>query len=143
MGLSLERKSNGSFWQHGIDESFFYEFSHLNTDCFQIFLDLAAAKFADSIIVMQVDQAACHRAKKLCLLKNIILIFQPSHSPELSPIERVWLHLKQGLRWALPKNMDELRLLAKNRLTGMTQSVIASLVSRASILEALSVASLL
>jgi len=46
-----------------------------STDCFQIFLDLAAAKFADSIIVMQVDQAACHRAKKLCLLKNIILIF--------------------------------------------------------------------
>jgi hypothetical protein len=70
-------------------------------------------------------------------------MFQPAHSPELNPIERVWLHLKQGLRFALPQNMDALRLLVKNRLTEMTQSVIASIVGRPSILEALSAASLL
>jgi hypothetical protein len=135
-------------WLYGIvepatGESFFYEFSHLNTDCFQIFLDLVSAQFADSVIIMQVDQAGCHRAKRLRLPNNIILIFQPAHSPELNPIERVWLHLKQGLRFALPKNMDELRLLLKNRLSEMTKSVIASLVGRDSILHALSVASLL
>lgn len=135
-------------WLYGIvepatGESFFYEFSHLNTDCFQIFLDLVSEKFADSIIIMQVDQAGCHRAKRLRLPHNIILIFQPAHSPELNPIERVWLHLKQGLRFSLPKNMDELRLLVKNRLSEMSKSVIASLVGRDSILDALSVASLL
>ncbi len=135
-------------WLYGIvepatGESFFYEFSHLNTDCFQIFLDLVSAQYADSIILMQVDQAGCHRAKRLRLPSNIILIFQPAHSPELNPIERVWLHLKQGLRFALPKNMDELRLLVKNRLSEMTKSVIASIVGWASILDALSVASLL
>ena len=43
----------------------------------------------------------------------------------------------------MPKNMDELRLLVKNRLTEMTQSVFASIVGRLSILDALSVASLL
>ena len=94
-------------------------------------------------MIMQVDQAGCHRAKRLRLPKNIILMFQPAHSPELNPIERVWLHLKQGLRFALSKNMDELRLLVKARLTEMTQSVIASIVGRPSILDALSVASLL
>ena len=135
-------------WLYGLvepatGESFFYEFSHLNTDCFQIFLDLVSEKFADSIIIMQVDQAGCHRAKRLRLPSNIILIFQPAHSPELNPIERVWLHLKQGLRFSLPKNMDELRLLVKNRLSEMTKSVIASLVGRDSILDALSVAFLL
>uniref|UniRef100_UPI0015E16256 transposase n=1 Tax=Pseudanabaena sp. BC1403 TaxID=2043171 RepID=UPI0015E16256 len=82
-------------------------------------------------------------AKRLRLPSNIILIFQPAHSPELNPIERVWLYLKQGLRFTLPKNMDELRLLVKNRLSEMTKSVIASLVGRDSILDALSVASLL
>ncbi len=55
------------------------------------------------LIIMQVDQAGCHRAKRLRLPSNIILIFQPAHSPQLNPIERVWLHLKQGLRFALPK----------------------------------------
>jgi transposase len=92
---------------------------------------------------MQVDQAGCHRAKRLRLPHNIILIFQPAHSPELNPIERVWLHLKLGLRFSLPKNMDELWLLVKNRLSELSKSVIASLVGRDSILDALSVASLL
>ena len=123
-------------------DSFFYEFTHLNTDCFQVFLDLVAQHFADSILIMQLDQAACHRAKRLRIPKNIILMFQPSHSPELNPIERVWLHLKRGLRWQLPLDLDELRLLIQQRLQTMTQSVIASLVARPSILEALSVASL-
>ena len=92
---------------------------------------------------MQVDQAGCHRAKRLRVPSNIIFIFQPAHSPQLNPIERVWLHLKQGLRFALPKNMDDLRLLVRNRLSEMTKSVIASIVGWASILDALSVALLL
>jgi hypothetical protein len=36
-----------------------------------IFLDLASAQFADSTIIIQVDQAGCHRAKRLRLPKNI------------------------------------------------------------------------
>lgn len=35
-------------------------------------------------------------------------MFQPSQAPETDPIERVWQHLKFGLRWQLPKNFDEL-----------------------------------
>ena len=77
-------------------ERFFYEFSHLNTDCFQLFLDLVSEQFADSFIIMQVEQAGCHRAKRLRLPSNIILIFQPAHSPELNPTPelnpRQWGH---------------------------------------------------
>ena len=55
---------------------------------------------------MQVDQAGCHRAKRLRVPSNTIFIFQPAHSPQLNPIERVWLHLKQGYNWAdLPKDL--------------------------------------
>jgi transposase len=67
-------------------------------------------------------------------------MFQPSHAPETNPIERVWQHLKQGLRWKLPKSLDELRGLVTQRLNEMTQAVIASLTGRASILQALSIA---
>lgn len=121
-------------------EHFFYEFTHFNTDCFQVFLNLVSARFSDSILIIQLDQAGCHRAKRLELPPNIILMFQPSHAPETNPIERVWLHLKQGLRWKLPKTLDELRALVTQRLKEMTQAVIASLAGRASILKALSVA---
>jgi transposase len=70
------------------------------------------------------------------------LLFQPSHAPETNPIERVWQHLKQGLRWKLLKSLEELQALVTQRLQEMTQEVIASLTGRASILQALSVAGL-
>lgn len=123
-------------------EHFFYEFTHLNTDCFQVFLNLVSEQYPDSILIIQLDQAGCHRAKRLQIPSNIILMFQPSHAPEANPIERVWLHLKQGLRWTLPKSLEELQVLVTQRLQEMTQEVIASLTGRASILEALSVAGL-
>ena len=105
-------------------------------------LNLVSERYKDSIVIMQVDQAGAHRAKRLQMPTNIILLFQPSHSPETNPIERVWQHFKLGLRWQLPKDLDALRLLMRARLEAMTQEVIASIVGWHSILEALSVAGL-
>lgn len=119
---------------------FFYEFTHLNSECFQVFLDLVSAQYKDCILIIQLDQAGAHKAKRLKLPANIILLFQPSHAPETNPIERVWQHFKLGLRWQLPKDLDALRLLIRARLEAMTQAVIASIVGWHSILEALSVA---
>lgn len=121
-------------------ESFFYEFTHLNSNCFQVFLNLIAEHFADSILILQLDQAGCHRAKKLKIPSNIIFLFQPSHSPETNPIETVWQYLKRGLRFLLPRNLDELRQFVDHRLKEMTQEIIYSIVSRKSILAALTVA---
>jgi hypothetical protein len=73
---------------------------------------------------------------------NLLLLFQPAHSPETNPIERVWQHFKLGLRWQLPQHLDALRLLMRARLEAMTTEVIASLVGWDSILKALSVAGL-
>lgn len=118
----------------------FYEFTHLNSDCFQVFLNLVSEQYKDSILIMQLDQAGAHRAKRLKIPVNIILMFQPSYSPETNPIERVWQHFKSGLRWKLPKDLNELRLLMRARLEEMTQAVVASIVGWNSILKALSVA---
>lgn len=123
-------------------EHCFYEFTHLNSDCFQVFLNLVSDRYKDSILIMQLDQAGAHKAKRLQIPSNIILLFQPSHSPETNPIERVWQHFKLGLRWQLPKNLDELRLLMRARLEAMPQAMIASIVGWQFILQALSVAGL-
>ena len=66
-------------------------------------------------------------------------MFQPSNCPESNPIEQVWQYLKWGLRWQLPTNLEELRLLIRQQLEIMTNKVIASITGRAYILEALSV----
>lgn len=71
-------------------ESFFYEFTHLNTDCFQVFLNLVSQQFKDDVLIIQLDNGAFHKAKRLQVPNNIILIFQPPHCPESNPIEQVW-----------------------------------------------------
>ena len=119
---------------------FFYEFTHCNTDCFQVFLKLVAERYRDSLLILQVDQAGWHKAKRLRVPDNIILMFQPAHSPECNPIEQVWQYLKKRLRWTRPQTLDELRLLIQTELLALTTDTIASIAGRASIREALSVA---
>jgi transposase len=121
-------------------EHFFYEFTHCNTDCFEIFLNLVAQQYRDSFLIIQLDQAGWHKAKRLQVPDNIILMFQPAHSPECNPIEQVWQYLKKRLRWTRPKTLDDLRQLIREQLLALSTDTIASITGRASILEALSVA---
>lgn len=123
-------------------EHFFFEFTHLNSDCFGVFLELVSQQFPDCVLIIQLDNGGFHKAKKLKIPDNIILLFQPSHCPELNPIERVWQYLKMGLRWKLPASLDELRLLIAQRLEVMNKEVIASIVGWSYILDALSVANI-
>ena len=121
-------------------EHFFYEFTHCNTECFQCFLELVAQRYSDSIVLIQLDQAGWHKAKRLQVPEQVILLFQPPHSPECNPIEQVWQYLKRRLRWHCLKTLDELRLLIKEQLLALTADTVASITGRGSILEALSVA---
>ncbi|WP_081588123.1 IS630 family transposase [Gloeocapsa sp. PCC 7428] len=123
-------------------ESFFYEFTHLNTDCFQVFLNLVSQQFTDDVLIIQFDNGAFHKAKRLQVPHNIILMFQPPHCPESNPIEQVWQYLKRQMRWTLPNNLEQLRQLLKEQLEKLTTEMIASITSRQSILAALSVAGL-
>lgn len=42
--------------------------------------------------------------------ENIIPIFQPTYSPYLAAIERLWEHLKAQLRWENCQSLKQLRL---------------------------------
>ena len=44
---------------------------------------------------MILDQAGWHGANALAVPANITLVPLPSYSPELNPVERVWLYLKE------------------------------------------------
>lgn len=69
-------------------------------------------------------------------------MFQPPHSPELNPIERVWEHLKQDLKWELFDNLEHLRTKVAELLAQLTSQVAASLTGYDFILNALSVANI-
>ena len=62
----------------------------------QVYLD----KFAETIgpeehVLLVLDQAGWHGAKTLSVPQNITLEPLPPRAPELNPVERVWLFLKQ------------------------------------------------
>ena len=90
-------------------ENFFLEFSHLNADGFQLFLNEFSKAYPHSLNVIQLDNGRFHSAKKLTIPDNIVLLFQPPYSPDVNPIERVWQFMKDKLRWINLKTLDELR----------------------------------
>jgi hypothetical protein len=66
-----------------------------NTAMMNIFLNHVSQTFANSFIVMQVDQAGWHRSKTLHVPANIRLIQQPAYSPEVNPVEHIWEELRE------------------------------------------------
>jgi transposase len=45
---------------------------------------------------MQVDRAGWHRSKCLKIPENIRLIYQPSYSPKLMPVEHIWEDIREN-----------------------------------------------
>jgi hypothetical protein len=137
-----------AIWLDGVvalatGDSFFFEYSDLDGVCFEHFLQLVAEQFPQFLNVIQVEGAPVHIAQTIHIPDNIVLIFQPAHSPELNPIERLWLDLKIDLRGANFANLDQLRLAIREILSYMTPEWIASLSQFPFIIKALSDASII
>jgi len=118
-------------------ESFFLEFSYLNTVCFQAFLEEFSKTYPNSLNILQVDNASCHLTKKLIIPDNVILLLQPAYSPDVNPIERVWQSVKDKLSWLAVGTLDELRREMDAVLNSLTAECIASLTGYDFILSAL------
>ena len=132
-----------AFWLYGAvepatGESFFLQFSHADTDCYQRFLDEFSKAYADSLNILQVDNGRFHKGKDLIVPENVILLFQPPYCPELNPIERLWEHLKADLKWASFKTLEQLQIKVEQLLSELTSKVIASITGYSFILDALS-----
>ena len=55
----------------------------------------AATMAEDERAVLVLDRAGRHRARKLVVPSNITLVWLPPYSPQLNPVERVWLFLRE------------------------------------------------
>jgi transposase len=60
-----------------------------NTECFQVFLEVLARKFARQDILLVLDGAPNHRCGDLAVSDNITLLYLPPYSPELNPKENL------------------------------------------------------
>ncbi len=133
-----------AFWLYGAvepatGESFFLEFSHVDSDCYQRFLDEFSKAYPNSLNILQVDNGRFHKSKDLIVPENVILLFQPPYCPELNPIERLWEYLKADLKWSSFKSLEQLQEKVEQLLAELTPEVIASITGYSFILDALSV----
>lgn len=103
---------------------------YANTEMMNLFLEQVAEDFKGFFVIMLIDQAGWHMAKNLKIPENIRLLPQPSHSPELNPVEHIWEDLREK---AMPnrafKSLDQLeealchRLRELDRLPDMVRSM--------------------
>lgn len=136
-----------SFWLYGVVEPhngwhFEQEYSHLDSEQFQSFLDALSAALGEDIAVIQLDQAKAHQALALRWSENLIPIFQPANSPQLNPQERFWQMLRAHLEGERFTTLKQLRERLNQILAALTSEQVASLTSYDFILEALFYAAL-
>jgi hypothetical protein len=144
IGVQWPRKA---LWLYGAVEpqtgsGVFMEYSHLDSRCFEHFLHHLSGLYADSLNVIQLDGASAHTAWEIEIPDNVILLFQPPHSPELNPIERLWQDLKRDFKAVSFAHLNDLKVAITETLAEMTPTWIASLTQYPFILNALFVAGL-
>jgi len=107
----------------GTDNAFALVMPYADTAAMQIFLDGFAETIAeDEHAVMVLDQAGWHGSNDLAVPANVTLVPLPAYSPELNPVERVWLYLKE--RFLSHRLLDDYEAIVKaasaawNRLLG-------------------------
>ena len=131
-----------SVWLYGAYEpassdTFFYTFSHLDGVCFNRFLEQFAMAFPDTLNLLQMDQASAHITAQLQWPENLVPLYQPSHSPELNPVERLWQELRKFFKGKSFAHLSHLQEALFAELNGLSRPTVASLTGYSFILDAL------
>lgn len=69
----------------------------VNAEMMSLFLGETSRLYPDEQVVMIMDQAGWHKAKRLDIPDNITLHWLPPYSPELNPVEHLWDQIRE--RW--------------------------------------------
>ena len=116
------------------------EFSHLDSACFQVFLDSLAQTYPHDRHLIQLDRAPAHTAHTLRIPDTIRLVFQPPYCPELNPIERVWQELRRFWAWTPIHSLNDLQQTITQWIEQLSPHQVQSLTQWDWLMNAISVA---
>ena len=109
----------------GTGEAFALALPRADAGTMEVFLDHFSRQLEPDVhVALVLDQAGWHDKRALNLPRNITLLPLPSASPELNPVERIWLYLRE--RYLSHRMLDDYDALlnatcqAWNRLLGET-----------------------
>jgi transposase len=80
----------------GTDQAFALALPQATTASMAVFLEHFARQLepgAHAVLIL--DQAGWHVSHRLAVPDNVTLLPLPAYSPELNPVERVWLYLRE------------------------------------------------
>ncbi len=97
--------------------------------CFQTFLEHFAKERPDQLNILQVDNAAFHKAKKLRLPDNVALLFQPPYSPELNPAEKIWWRIKRAATNIAFPSQEKLSESLSEQVRALSKETVMSITS--------------
>lgn len=78
-----------------------------------------------------------HKALTLNIPENIILLFQPAYTSQVSPIERLWQYIKEYFKSINFKSIEKLQNTLTKSLNKFTQKVVAGITGWRFIINAL------
>jgi len=87
--------------------------------------------------ILQMDNGSFHHSQELKVPDNVIFLFQPPHTPEVNPIERLWLEIKRVMRWESFSSLEELRSALRKQLEKLSNKIVASVTGYKFIIDAL------
>ena len=101
---------------------------YADTEAMQMHIDEISHRVARGAhAVLLLDRAGWHTTPSLRVPKNVTLIFLPSRSPELNPVENVWQYLRANwLSNRLFETYDDIidaACEAWNRLTALPAAI--------------------
>lgn len=79
-------------------------------------------------VLLVVDNAGWHRSGGLAVPENIELLYLPAYSPELNPVERLWLALRsRHLSNRVFESIEDLERVAASALRRLTPDELRSI----------------
>lgn len=133
-----------SYWLYGAvepktGETFYLEMPALDWNCFTVFLGEFAGRYSERLNVVVVDGAPAHTAESVVVPENVVLLFLPPYSPELNPVERLWLAVRQRIDVfdeAVRTKLEALREHVAEIVRGFSDAEVARLTGYGYILDA-------
>ena len=132
-------------WLYGLveprsGEAFVLEFSHLDSHCFERFLEQFALQYPEELHVIQVDNAGAHCAHHLQIPDNVLLLHQPPYCPEVNAIERLWEEVRRDFAWRRWEDLAELQESISRWVKDLSRERVKSLTGWDWLLEGLAIA---
>jgi transposase len=132
----------GNFYVYGVvepatGEQYYQKNARVDSNCFQEFLNGFGQRYLDYFNLIIMDNGSFHKALLLDWDDHVMPIYLPAYSPELNPIERLWLYVKKDLKWENFTNLERLKEQIDIIIKSLTNEEVLSLCGWDYIREAL------